>query len=72
MKLETQLKGTLAIATLAAIAGVLNFLALSDIYHKEEDLSLEWTIVRYSNAVFLLFLCASVWTLWRGLRSRPS
>jgi hypothetical protein len=69
MKFETHAKITIALAVLATLAGVLNFLALSDIYHKEADLTLEWSIVRYANFVFLLFLGSSVWTVRRALQS---
>ena len=72
MKSKTQVKITLTLAVLAALAGVLNFLALNDIYHNEADASLEWSIVRYSNFTFLLFLCSSVWTACRALRSRSA
>ena len=69
MKFETQVKITLTLAVLAAIAGVLNFLALNDIHHGE-GLRLEWSVVRYANFVFLLFLLSSVWTSWRALKDR--
>lgn len=72
MKFETQVKITFTLAALAVLAGVLNFLALNDIYHHEPDVSLEWSIVRYANFVFLLFLCASVWTVFRAWRLRGS
>jgi hypothetical protein len=72
MRFETHAKITIALAILAAFAGVLNFLALTDIYHHEADVSLEWRIVRYSNLVFLLFLCSSVSTVCRALRARSS
>jgi len=72
MKVETHAKITITLAILAALAGVLNFLALNDIYHQEADVSLEWRIVRYSNLVFLLFLCSSVWTVCLALRTRSS
>ena len=68
MKLRTQFQITLALAPVAAAAGVLNFLALSDIFHGEADLTLEWRLVRYANAVFLLYLGFSVWTLLRARR----
>jgi len=69
MRFETLANLTIALAILAALAGVMNFLALNDIYHQESDLKLEWSIVRWSNFVFLLFLCSAVWTVLRAPRA---
>ncbi len=69
MKFRTHAKITIALAILATLAGVMNFLALNDIYHQKADLKLEWRIVRYSNFIFLVFLLSSVSTVWRALRA---
>ena len=69
MKFKTHANITVALAILATLAGVMNFLALNDIYHQEPDLKLEWRIVLYSNFIFLAFLLSSVSTIWRALRA---
>jgi hypothetical protein len=71
MKFETHAKVTIALAVVAALAGAINFLALNDIYHQEGDLKLEWSVVRYTNFIFLVFLFSSVSTVWRALRGHP-
>jgi uncharacterized BrkB/YihY/UPF0761 family membrane protein len=58
----------LGIVALGAIG--LSFLALADIFHGEEDLSTEWSVVRFSFAVILIFDVFAVITLFRVLRAK--
>jgi hypothetical protein len=68
-KLKTQIKATMALGALSLLAGFASHLALTDIYHGEADLSLEWGIVRVCGLVFLVFIGSTLLTLWRALRS---
>ena len=58
--LKTQMRWTMALAVLSLIAGIFAHLALTDIYHGEGDLSLEWNVLRASALVLLIFIG---WTL---------
>jgi hypothetical protein len=52
-----------------SLAGLgLSHLALVDIYHGEPDLSVEWTVLRLSALVFLIFIALSLFTLGRVLQ----
>ena len=53
------------IGMLALIGIFLSFLALADIWHGEEDLSLEWSILRFAFAMMIIFIVASFFTLVR-------
>lgn len=68
MKLATHTSLTLGLALLATFAGAVNFLALNDIFHGGSDLALEWSLVRYANAVFLAFLLSAASLAWRYRR----
>lgn len=66
---------TLTVATMAL--GVLSLgaiffahLALTDIYHGESDVTLEWNIVRIAALVIVMFIGLSLLTLARSLVKR--
>lgn len=65
---RTQIKLTMALGVASLLAGVLGHLALTDIYHQEADVSLEWHIVQVCTLVFLTFTCSALFTLRRVLR----
>jgi hypothetical protein len=50
---------------LALIGMLFSFLALADIWQGEEDLSLEWSILRIGFAVITVFIGASLFTFIR-------
>jgi len=66
--LKTQIQLTIALGILSLFAGVMGHLALTDIYHGEGDLSLEWNILRAGAIVLLVFIGAALTTLTRAMR----
>lgn len=67
--LKTQIRVTLVLGALSLIAGLLTHLALTDIYHAETDVSLEWNVVRACALVLLGFIGMALFTLRRALRA---
>jgi hypothetical protein len=59
---------TLLLSGISIIALVLSHLALTDIYHNEGNLILEWTILRISALIFFVFIVATIFTLGKILK----
>ncbi len=59
---------TLGVFSLLAVAA--SHLALTDIYHADGDVSLEWNVLRVCFGVFVLSQVATLITLSKVLRSR--
>jgi hypothetical protein len=71
MKMQTVLTiATMTLGVLSLGAMLFAHLALTDIYHGETDVSLEWNIVRGAALVILMFTAATLWTLGRALAAR--
>jgi protein-S-isoprenylcysteine O-methyltransferase Ste14 len=66
-KLKIQIRITMALGVLSFLAALMAHLALTDIYHGEEDVTLEWSIVRTCACLLLVFLGAAMWTLYQTL-----
>jgi len=66
--LRTQIRLTIALGILSLFAGVMGHLALTDIYHGEGDLSLEWNALRACAVVLLVFIGAALMTLSRAMK----
>ena len=49
----------------SSVALLLSFLALTDIYHGEPDVSLEWMIVRFAFPTWIAFHIAALTALRR-------
>ncbi|MDH5203195.1 MAG: hypothetical protein OEW69_08060 [Nitrospirota bacterium] len=62
-KLKKYSKITLFLSGFSLIALLFSHLALTDIYHGEIDLSLEWTILRIAAIIFLAFIIFTVFTI---------
>ena len=69
MKLKYQIKWTMALGVLSLFAGSFGHLALTDIYHSEADLSLEWNVLRACAVVLLAFVGSAMVTLRRVLKA---
>lgn len=67
--LKTQIKVTLVLGALSLLVGLLALLALTDIYHGEADVTLEWSMVRICALVLLVFIGMALLTLRRALRA---
>jgi ABC-type enterochelin transport system permease subunit len=66
--LKTQIRVTIALGVLSLFAGFMACLALTDIYHSEADVTLEWSAVRVCALVVLLFIGMALFTLGRILK----
>ena len=66
--LKMQIKLVIVLGILSLLAGLFAYLALTDIYHGEADVTLEWTILRICALVFVAFIGASLFTLIRALK----
>lgn len=49
MELKNQIRLTIALGILSLFAGVMGHLALTDIYHAEGNLALEWTVFAFAR-----------------------
>ena len=68
-KLKNQIRTTMVLGVLALLAGILGHLALTDIYHGEANVSLEWNILRICALIFLAFIGSSLFTLRKTLKT---
>jgi hypothetical protein len=66
--LREWIKLSFALGILSLIAVIACHLALTDIWHGEGDLSLEWRILQASFAVIILFQATTLLTLGRLIR----
>lgn len=71
INLKTQIRVTIVLGVLSLLAGLLTHLALTDIYHGEADVTLEWNMVRIGALVLLVFIGMALFTLRRVLRELP-
>jgi hypothetical protein len=65
--LQRRARVVLALCVAALVAGALALLALTDIWHGEQDTALEWLMVQIAAPVMLVALLASVHFLRRVL-----
>jgi len=56
---------TISLGFLSLIAMVLSHLALVDIAHGGENVSLEWAIVQISASILFVYICLSLFCLWK-------
>ncbi|NEZ61476.1 hypothetical protein D0962_01580 [Leptolyngbyaceae cyanobacterium CCMR0082] len=66
--LKMQIRGTVALGVLSLLASVVAHLALTDIYHGEVDVTLEWNILRVCALAFLAFIGMALFTFMRALK----
>jgi hypothetical protein len=66
--LKTQIRVTIVLGMLSLLAVLITHLALTDIYHSEADVTLEWSVVRICALVLLVFIGMALFTLRRALR----
>lgn len=67
--LTRQIRITMGLGVLAALAGVVAYLALTDIYHGEGDLTLEWRALQACAVAVAGFVGMALFTLGRALRT---
>lgn len=56
MELKQQIRLATALGVMSLVAGALGQLALTDIYHGEGDLTLEWNMLRIFAVIFVVFI----------------
>ena len=69
MGVKNQIRLAMTLGVLTLVAGMLGHLALTDIYHAETDVTLEWNMLRLFAVVFLTFIGYTMFTLRKILRS---
>ncbi len=69
--LKNQIKSAMVLGILSLVAGGVGHLALTDIYHAEADLSLEWNVLRMCALVILFFVAWALYIMRRTLREIP-
>ncbi len=67
--LKTQIKATMILGGVALLAGLVGHLALTDIYHGEVDVSLEWNILRICALILFVFIGSSLITLRKAIKA---
>ena len=67
--LRTRIKVTMALGFLSLFMGLIGHLALTDIYHSEGDVSLEWNILRVCALVLVIFIGYTLLTLRKILKT---
>jgi hypothetical protein len=64
--MKTLIVFTTVLGVLAFLGLIFSFLSLQDIYQGlEPDLTMEWSIVRMTFFLFLLFVPIALFTIWR-------
>lgn len=68
MELKYHIRILMVLGILSLVAGGLGHLALTDIYHAQGDLSLEWNLLRVFAAIFLTFIAYTLAMLRKILK----
>ena len=64
--IKTQITVVIVLGALSLVSGYFAHLALTDIYHGEADVTLEWRVVQTSALIILLFIGSSLFTLYKS------
>jgi len=67
-ELKKQVQLTMTLGVLSLFAGVMGHLALTDIYHGNGNLSLEWNVLRACAVVLVVFIGSTLFTLIQVLK----
>ena len=68
IKIRTQIRIVMGLGILSLITGFFSHLALTDIYHGDTNVVLEWKVVQVTALIILLFIGSSLFTLRRTLK----
>ena len=66
---KNQIRTTMALGILSILAGILGHLALTDIYHGEGDLTVEWSILQVGAFIIFAFVVSSLLVLRKALKA---
>ena len=72
MRIDTWLRLSFGLVILALLSVAVSHLALTDIYHAEGDVSLEWNVLRVCLAVIVASQIAMLVTLTKIARRRSA
>jgi len=67
--LKTQVSIILFLGALSLLAGLFAHLALTDIYHAETDISLEWQVLRLCAVIIATFIISAMILIRKMYRS---
>ncbi|MDA2924555.1 hypothetical protein MYX65_07845 [Acidobacteria bacterium AH-259-L09] len=68
LRLNTVARVSFGLGVLSLLAVVTSHLALTDIYHGETDVGLEWRVLQICFVVIVVFQLSALYTLRRILR----
>lgn len=66
---KNQIRATMALGILSILAGIISHLALTDIYHGEGDLTVEWSVLQAGAFIIFAFVVSSLLVLRRALKA---
>ncbi len=72
MKIKQQANAAFILGIISLVAVLVSHLALTDIYHGEDDLSLEWNVLRICFAVIVIFQVFAMATFMRMIKKERS
>ncbi len=67
-KIKKYITVTFILSGLSILALMFSHLALTDIYHGGEDLSMEWSFLRITALIFIAFITSTIITLRQVLK----
>ena len=67
--IKNQIRITIVLGMLSILAGFFGHLALTDIYHGEGDLTLEWRILQAGAVIIFVFVVTSLLMLKKVLKA---
>ncbi len=67
--LKNQIRITIVLGMLSILAGFFGQLALTDIYHGEGDLTLEWRVLQAGAVIIFVFVVTSLLILKKVLKA---
>lgn len=66
---KRQIRMTMTLGALSILVGIFAHLALTDIYHGEADLTLEWNVLRACELIFVMFIALALATLNKAMKT---
>ncbi len=66
---KNQIRFTIMLGILSILSGIFGHLALTDIYHGEGDLILEWSILQAGAFIIFAFVVSSLLVLRKALKA---
>lgn len=66
---KRQIRMTMTLGVLSILAGIFAHLALTDIYHGEGDLTLEWNVLRACALIIVMFIALALATLNKAMKT---